>query len=133
MRHLGHECLREAEQPAAPVGGFAAGEGDLRGHALAPFRGRGPCPGLAPALGGIKGHVNPGLQPGDDAFEVLQARQLIDQPGIVRAKQQRTRRRDQVLHAGTARSGAGRNGIRAGGVRLGVVFKRGPGKGRVCK
>lgn len=110
VRHLGHEGLGEAKQAAAAAGGFAAGEGDLRGHALAPFRDRDPGRGLLPPLGGIEGHGNPGLQAGAHALQDLQTSQL-DQPGAVRAKLQRTRRSNQVLNTGSGRSGAGRIGV----------------------
>jgi hypothetical protein len=106
VRHFGHEGLGEAEQAAAAVGGFAAGEGDLRGHSLAPCRSRNPHLGLIPPLGGIEGDSDPSLQARDDAFEVLETGQLLDQPRTVTTKVQRTRRCDEVLHADTARSGA---------------------------
>jgi hypothetical protein len=128
VRHLGHEGLGEAKQAAAAAGRFPAGEGDLRGHALAPFRDGDPGRGLLPPLGGIKGHGNPGLQAGAHALQDLQASQLLDQPGAVRAELQRTRRSNQVLNTGTGPSGAGRIGVRGG-----VIGKRGLGKRRARK
>ncbi len=88
VRHLGHEGLGQAQEPASFGRGFAPGEGDLRADPGAEFLGRDPCGTLLAPLEEIEGNGEPGLLGGHSGFPVFQFPDPVNDPGGVRGRRE---------------------------------------------
>jgi hypothetical protein len=83
VRHLSHQSLCQAQQPASLGRGFATGEGNLCSNACPKLVCGDAGIGLLPTLQLVKGDGQPGLTGSQGRLPVFQCPDLINQPAAV--------------------------------------------------